>query len=286
MRPIKELLLEEYWNIAFREAKENDFVFVNKNKDFRTLKESKRYWYADPFLFEYEGEIWLFTEAFDNKTEKGLIACSKYENGTFSFPKIVLEEDFHLSYPFVYEENGEVFMIPETSADGCIQLYKAVNFPEKWVKHKELVRVENAVDTVVYGKKLITSVVTDSSEKRVDIDIYAMNGELVMKSLHKDSQQARGAGRVVSVDGNDIRPAQDCTGGVYGAGLVFYQIEEKDGKFSETQMYKLSPKDFRIGDQKAEGVHTYARTKNIEVLDFKRRRLNLRRILWIVQKKL
>ncbi len=286
MRPIKELLLEEYWNIAFREAKENDFVFLNKNKNFMTLKENKRYWYADPFLFEYKGEIWLFTEAFDNKTEKGLIACSKYENGTFSFPKIVLEEDFHLSYPFVYEENGEVFMMPETSADSCIQVYKAVAFPEKWVKHKVLVRVENAVDTVVYGEKLITSVVTDSSEKRVDVDIYNMNGELVMKSLHKESQQARGAGRVITVEGKTIRPAQDCTGGVYGAGLVFYQIEEKDGKFSETQMYKLSPKDFRIGDQKAEGVHTYARTNNIEVLDFKRRRLNLRRILWIVQKKL
>lgn len=286
MRPIKEILSEEYWNIAFREAEEDDFIFINKNKKFRTLKESKRYWYADPFLFEYKGETWLFTEAFDNKTEKGLIACSKYDNGTFSSPKIVLEENFHLSYPFVYEENGEVFMMPETSADGCIQVYKAVDFPEKWEKHKVLVRVENAVDTVVYREKLITSVVTDSSEKRVDIDVYDMNGELVMKSLHKDSQQARGAGRVFMAEGKAIRPAQDCTGGVYGAGLVFYQIEENDGNFSEALMYTLSPEEFSIENQNAEGVHTYARTNNIEVLDFKRRRLNLRRILWIVQKKL
>lgn len=286
VRPIKEILYEEYWNIAFRETEENNFVFLSKNKKFRSLKESKRYWYADPFLFEYKGETWLFTEAFDNKTEKGLIACSKYENGTFSSPKIVLEEDFHLSYPFVYEEDGEVFMLPETSADGCIQIYKAIDFPEKWMKHKVLVRVENAVDTIVYDKKLITSVVTDNSEKRVDIDIYDMNGELVMKSLHKESQQARGAGRIVTAEGKTIRPAQDCTGGVYGAGLVFYQFEEKGENFAETQMYTLSPKEFSIGNQNAEGVHTYAKIKNLEVLDFKRRRFNLRRILWIIQKKL
>lgn len=286
MRPIKEIFSEEYWNIAFRETQENDFAFINKNKRFRTLKESKRYWYADPFLFERKGETWLFAEAFDNKTEKGLIACMKYENGTFGSPKIVLEEDFHLSYPFVYEENGEVFMMPETSADGCIQVYKAVDFPEKWEKHKVLVTIENAVDTVIYGENLITSVVTDSGEKRVDVDIYNMNGELVMKSLHKDSQQARGAGRVITAEGKTIRPAQDCTGGVYGAGLVFYQLEKQAESFKETPVYKLSPEEFSIGDQNAEGVHTYARTKNIEVLDFKRRRLNLRRILWIVQKKL
>ena len=71
-------------------------------------------------------------------------------NGTL-FPKGKYLEDI-FTIPYIIEKakkikKGSVFMMPETSADGCIQLYKAVNFPEKWVKHKELVRVENAVDT-------------------------------------------------------------------------------------------------------------------------------------------
>jgi hypothetical protein len=286
MRPIKEIFLEEYWNIAFREAEENDYVFINKNKAFKTLKEDNRYWYADPFLFEYKNEIWLFAEAFDNKTEKGVIACMKYQNGGFSSPEVVLEEDFHLSYPYIYEENGEVFMMPETSSDGSIQIYKALDFPKKWVKHKTLINIENAVDTVIFGDKLVTSVVTDSYEKRVDVDVYDINTGEYIKSLHKNSQQARGAGRVFSADGKDIRPAQDCTNGVYGAGLVFYHIEETDDGIHEEKLYTLAPENFSASNKNAEGVHTYARAGNLEVLDFKRKRFNLRRILWIIQKKL
>ncbi len=286
MRPIKEIFFEEYWNIAFRETGENDFAFINKNKTFNSLRENKRYWYADPFLFRYKGEIWLFVEAFDNKTEKGAIACMKYEDGDFTNPEIVLEEDFHLSYPYVYEENGEVFMMPETMEDGCIQIYKADDFPKKWVKHKTLIEIENAVDTVICGDKLITSVVTDSYEKRVDVDIYDINTGKYIKSLHKNSQHARGAGKIFLAEGKNIRPAQNCTNGVYGAGLVFYHIEEKDGGFSEEQIYTLAPEDFNVKSKSVEGVHTYARSDNLEILDFKCKRFNLRRILWIIQKKL
>lgn len=286
IRPIKELLFEEYWNIAYREAAENDFVFIDKSKDFKSLRESKQYWYADPFLFEYKNEIWLFTEAFDNISEKGLIACMKYVNGTFSEPEIVLEEDSHLSYPYVYEENGEVYMMPETMADGCIQIYKAVDFPHKWIRHKVLLKIEDAVDTVRYKDKLITSVVTDSYAKKVNVDVYDVNTGDFVCTLHKESQLARGAGKVVSVKNSDIRPAQDCTDGVYGAGLVFYHITDNGDALQEKKLYTLKPGEFSIGNTKAEGVHTYARSGNLEVLDFKRKRFNLRRLLWIIKRKL
>lgn len=286
MRPIKEILTEEYWNIAYRKVDENDYIFKNKNKEFETLKESHRYWYADPFLFKHSSGLWLFVEAFDNVYEKGLIACMKFDGKSFSEPQIVLEEAFHLSYPLVYEENGEIFMMPETSEDKCIQLYKAVEFPYKWEKYKVLVNVEEAVDTVKYGEKLITSIVTDHFEKRVDVDIYDKDGTVIFKGLQVNSQTARGAGRIFSVDGKKIRPAQDSTGGIYGAGLKFYRFEENGGKYYEKGIYNLSAKDFIINNKTPDGVHTYARDGGIEILDFKRRRINLRRILWILKKKL
>ena len=45
----------------------------------------------------------------------------------WSDPVVVLEENFHLSYPYVFEESGNVYMIPETSDVGDIRLYKADN---------------------------------------------------------------------------------------------------------------------------------------------------------------
>lgn len=286
MRPIKDILTEEYWNIAFREVEKNDYIFKNKNQTFNSLKESKRYWYADPFLFEYKNDIWLFVEAFDNVKEKGLIACMKYEGGKFFEPRIVLEETFHLSYPFIFEENGEIFMMPETSEAECIQLYKALDFPYVWEHHTVLSKTKDAVDTVLFNNKLIVSVVTNPFEKRADVDVYDLNGNIVHKGLHKNSQTARGAGRIFIADDKILRPAQDSTGSVYGAGLRFYHFDDTDDNISEKEVYSLAADEFDVNGVIPDGVHTYARTDSLEIIDYKRKRFNLRRILWILRKKL
>ena len=36
----------------------------------------KHYWYADPMLFEKNGKVYLFTEAFDKRIQKGKLAIS------------------------------------------------------------------------------------------------------------------------------------------------------------------------------------------------------------------
>lgn len=286
MRPIKDLLVEEYWTIAYRKVDDDDYAFIDKNKVFNAVKVNERYWYADPFLFEYKERLYMFVETFDNIDEKGKIACAVFDGETFSEPKIVLEEPFHLSYPYVYEENGEIFMMPETSGDGCIQVYKAVEFPDKWEKHKVLVEIENAVDTVIFEDKLITSVVTDIYEKRTDVDIYDFNGNLLQKQLQKNSQQARGAGKIFSVGEDIIRPTQDSTGGVYGLGIRFFKLLDNNGRIEEKEIYNLSTKDFSVsGYRSVFGVHTYAREGGIEVLDFKSYKLNLKRIFWILKRK-
>ena len=54
MRPLKEIFVEEYWDIAFRRYSNNDTVVDADKKSyaFDELKATKRYWYADPFFFE------------------------------------------------------------------------------------------------------------------------------------------------------------------------------------------------------------------------------------------
>jgi len=222
-------------------------------------------------------------------TEKGLIVCMKYENGNFAKPQIVLEESFHLSYPYVFEKDGTIYMMPETSADGCIQLYKAVDFPYKWEKEKILVKIKNAVDTVISGDYLVASVVTDAAAMKVDVELYNIfDGKPYLKNpVEKCSQTARGAGKIFQVNGRTIRPAQDCTDAVYGAGLVFYEIKEDNGFFTESIYKKLSTSDIKVENGRTPcGVHTYARCKGIEIIDYKMRRFNLRRILWIIKKKI
>ena len=90
MRPVKDILREEYWNIAYRLCGEGDTLLDGNAASFSVLPESKRYWYADPFLFEYCGKIYLFVEMFDNVTEKGLVGVSVLGEKGFSVPEVVL----------------------------------------------------------------------------------------------------------------------------------------------------------------------------------------------------
>lgn len=82
---------------------------------------------ADPFLFVRNDKLFLFYE------QKKL-----YHNGTimmthtgdlqhWSEPVEVLREAFHLSYPWVLENNGHIYMIPETCGDRSVRLYEAAN---------------------------------------------------------------------------------------------------------------------------------------------------------------
>ena len=45
--------------------------------EFTPMPYSPDYWYADPMLFEENGEHWLFCEAYDRRTHKGLLAVSR-----------------------------------------------------------------------------------------------------------------------------------------------------------------------------------------------------------------
>lgn len=290
MRPLKEIFIEEYWDIASRRYSNNDTVVDADKKSyaFDELKATKRYWYADPFLFEKNNRIYLFVEMFDNMTEKGLIGCSEFIGGKFTQPQVVLEEKFHLSYPYVFEENGVVYMMPETRGDECIQFYRAVKFPTEWVKDRVIVKIKDAVDTVIDGEDIITSVITSPGEMKTQLEIYDIKtGKPSFKNPVKPTDQiTRGAGRIISHNGMRLRPAQNCTNASYGSGLIFYEINKSENSYSEKKYSELFPFQIASGNDTVLGVHTYARTENIEIVDVKKERINLKRIYWIIKKKI
>ena len=289
MRPLKDLLVEEYWDIGYRFYDENDSVVSGEKKKFDLLKANKRFWYADPFLFEKDGQTFLFVEMFDNVTEVGLIGYSRFENGKFTEPVPVIKESFHLSYPYVFEKDGMIYMMPETHEDGCIQLYEAVTFPTEWKKSKTLVNEINAVDTVIENGMLIASVVCPENDMSVDLGIYGTDGkEMSFSPVYRRRLDKRGAGRCFSYKNMRIRPAQGCENGNYGGKIIFNKITQCDENgYSEDVFSVVTPEKIITPERKpVMGIHTYAKTDKIEIADIKRKRLNFRRIIWIIMKKI
>lgn len=82
---------------------------------------------ADPFLFVHNEELFLFYEE-KRLNEPGVLKMTKTKDlKEWTSPIIVLKEPFHLSYPFVFKEGCDIYMVPETSAVNEVRLYKAAD---------------------------------------------------------------------------------------------------------------------------------------------------------------
>jgi hypothetical protein len=107
---------------------------------------------ADPFVFSHNDRDLLFVEDYDEQTALGYLAVYEIKNGRAVLLGDALREPFHLSYPFVFEFEGRVLMVPETGSIGEIRVYEAQNFPLDWKPVATLMKDVRAVDTALFER--------------------------------------------------------------------------------------------------------------------------------------
>jgi hypothetical protein len=298
VRPLREILLEEYWTVALRRREQGKELPAGAaSRAFALFQPPKGYWVADPFLFEEAGETWLFFELFDNRKGRGVIACSALRaDATLSPPQVVLEEAHHLSYPCVFRRGGALFLLPESEAAGTVALYRCVEFPTRWEPCKPLLENIRAVDSTLYQKDgsawLFTAQLTQE-QYRTKLLLFALDADNTLRQHSKspvaEAQSLRPAGAVVALGGRLLRPAQLSAGGQYGTGIAFRAIEAlNEDDYRESEAYNALPENILLCNtaKRPEGLHTYALSAQYEAVDLKFRRVNLPRIWWILQGKL
>jgi SAM-dependent methyltransferase len=121
---------------------------------------------ADPFVFRRGNLDVCFVEDYDYRAKKGKISVFKLSGNKYEELGSALDEPFHLSYPFIFTVDNELYMCPETSEIREIRLYKCNEFPLRWSFHKTLMKDISAADTNIFFSKdrwwLLTNI--DSSE--------------------------------------------------------------------------------------------------------------------------
>jgi len=96
---------------------------------------------ADPFAIYREGAWYLFFELFQFGSRQAVIGASRSEDLIHWEPLgVVLEQPHHLSYPFVFEHDGQVYMMPESKPVKRVDIFRAVEFPHKWTFEKTILR--------------------------------------------------------------------------------------------------------------------------------------------------
>ena len=86
-------------------------------------------YYADPFAMREGDQLHVFVEHFDYRTKRADLQRLTLDlrDGRWGAPEPVLRQPFHLSYPFVFEDEGQVWMVPESSQAEEVALYRAVD---------------------------------------------------------------------------------------------------------------------------------------------------------------
>ena len=237
-----------HWRVGWRFVEPGNDVWTRRDlsgKRWNVLADPVDHFYADPFPLTWQGRDFLFFEDLDHKTEKGIISMVAFDEAGRPGPTVpVLEEPWHLSYPFLIERDGELFMIPESSANRDIALYRAVAFPLKWERHAVLVEGVEAADATIVehgGLLYLFAVVRDGVGGYSDtLAIWSAADLLGPWQPHPqnpvlvDDRTARPAGNFVRQNGALYRPAQDCRGG-YGMAVSFMKVTRLDREGFEQQ---------------------------------------------------
>lgn len=247
-----------------------------KFSEYQELSPPEDCFWADPFVVSEEGKNYVFFEELPFATERGHLSCMEvFADGSHSDPVVIVREDYHLSYPNVFEYDSTYYMIPESGDNGTIDLYRCTVFPYQWEHHKTLINNIHAYDStlVEYDGRwwLFATVVPE----------LGLSGCETLHVFHADSPvstdwQPHGNNPVISNPGsarpggnfyiNDnqlYRVSQDCAG-QYGAGVNVNKVTQLSTlDYEEDVMHRYYP-DW---DDDLIALHTLNFNENIAASD-------------------
>ena len=183
---------------------------------------------ADPFGLWRDDRLHVFVEAFDYRDRIGRIDVLRFDRDlTLIDHRPCLFEPWHLSYPFVFEAEGETWMLPEAHRSGVLSLYRALDFPHRWEKIGSFPLDTPAVDATPLffdGRWwLFYAASHDKAARQSHLHIAFADHIRGPWTPHPanpvriDRASARPGGTPVIMDGLPVLPMQDCTTSYGGA---------------------------------------------------------------------
>jgi hypothetical protein len=192
----------------------------------------------------------------------------------------VLQKNYHLSFPSVFEWMDHYYMIPESSANKTIDLYECAHFPCEWQFKMTLMRDIAAVDTTLFyhqGKWWLFTGIAEPEAAGPQFELFLFYSDELftdqwqphpLNPIVSDVKKARAAGRIFVKDGRLFRPSQNCSK-TYGYGFDINEITD----LSETEYCERTVSSVRPTWAKGIiGTHTYAYQKDLTVVDVLTRR--------------
>lgn len=239
---------------------------------------------ADPFGLWRDDRLYVFVETYDYRVRIGAIEVLIYDAALRLIDRRpVLNEPWHLSYPLVFEAEGETWMLPEAHRSGRLTLYRATDFPIRWEAAHVIALDHVAVDaTPVFhdGRWWLFYTSADREPDKMSALHVAFADRLTGpwtphpgNPVRVDVTSARPGGMPIVVDGRVVLPVQDCSR-TYGGAIRPLTVTTltPDRFVAEAGAPVTAPMS---AAPYVEGLHTLAAAGPVTLVDMKRTILSL-----------
>jgi len=236
---------------------------------------------ADPFAVRRGDATHVFVEAFDYRTKHAVIEHHEFGPGlVWRNKRTVLEAMFHLSYPFLVEDGGEIFMVPESQRHGEIALYRARKFPGGWKRELPLLPGIRGADASLLRHNghwwMFFTIVGPKARDQRELHVAHAENLTGPWKLHPqnpilvDRAGARPGGTpFVNAEGQVILPVQDCSL-TYGGAIRFLRFNTLSADKIEVEHLPPSLTGNLVSDSHRDGFHTLSACGDLTLIDIKR----------------
>jgi hypothetical protein len=234
-------LAEQRWGIAI--CYEGDLS--TSLWRYKSIKNPAGRFLADPFLLDYEGKNFVFVEDYSYEQKKGRISAFEIVGDNLKPLGVILEEEFHLSFPFMLTDGSDVYMIPETSAAKEIRIYRATKFPFEWKLEKVLMSDVSATDTMIFknssGYFMLTNICSSKIGEH-NSELHLFHSNVLISDNWSETEQ----GNPIFCDSSRGR-----NGGFYKTEDGLFRINQIQGKdhygkaFAQNKVMQLDREGYK-----------------------------------------
>jgi len=244
------------------------------------VKANKGEYWADPFLLRRDGKLYVFFENYVYATNKGKISVGTWDGRRFTCLGDALDLAYHVSFPYLFEDGDELYMVPEACQSGQVGVWRCTKFPFEWEQCASALQGMSVADAVIFKRNgewwMFASVCADPLVDHCsELYVYRVDGPMLRSiTPHRqnpvviNSEFARNGGRVFERDGKLFRVSQNNSNGIYGYGFNIMEITELSlDAYSEHPVQRVQP-SFKPG---LIGTHHLDVSEDVFVIDGCRR---------------
>lgn len=273
----------EIWNIGIIKTTPDILLQLQDlgNSNITWLPPHKHFsYYADPFPYLHQNNFHIFAEEFSYFNKTGSICNLQISISTGDIIKKsdIFKNDAHHSYPLVFTEGKNIYMMPETTSKKELSLYKASNFPNHWQKTKVIISNKDVIDATLfhYEDYYWIFYTTKSKTHPQDSELHISYSKDLQSNFKDhpgnpvkiDSSSSRPAGKIFTHKEKIYRPSQDCSQ-TYGGGIVINEIIKLNPtEYIEKQVNRIS---MQTHPYYKDGIHTVNFCGEYMVFDAKRK---------------